>query len=257
MSQSTAHIYLIAGATKGIGLALVDTVASKDPSAIIYAGARDPSAASASQLGALAAKYPGRIEIVKYLAGDKETNEALAKQIGAKYGRIDTVIANAGIANYMGKLHETPIDKFTDHFSVNVLGPIVLFQALRALLQASALPRFVPISSSYGSLGDLAPGILDLGPYGTTKAALNWATRKIHFENEWLVAFPQCPGPVDTDLSHGVVSFDESGQLAQMFDQIKRSPEAAAGLLVGIITTATREKDGGEFHSIEGGRHPW
>jgi hypothetical protein len=58
-------------------------------------------------------------------------------------------------------------------------------------------------------------------------------------------------------IAHGVVSFDESGQLAQMFDQIKRSPDAAAGFLVEIITTATREKDGGEFHSIEGGRHPW
>jgi short-subunit dehydrogenase involved in D-alanine esterification of teichoic acids len=79
------------------GLALVDAIASKDHSAIIYAGVRDPSrAGGASQLKELVPKYPGRIEIVKYVAGDKEGNEAIATEIKAKYGRVDTVIANAG-----------------------------------------------------------------------------------------------------------------------------------------------------------------
>lgn len=76
---------------------------------------------------------------------------------------------------------------------INVLGPIVLFQSVREVLKASVLPRFVPISSVGGSLGMLAPGTLDLTPYGTSKAALNWVARKIHYENEWLGAcFPWC-----------------------------------------------------------------
>jgi hypothetical protein len=29
-------------------------------------------------------------------------------------------------------------------------------------------------------------GAMDASPYGASKAALNWVTRKIHFENEWL-----------------------------------------------------------------------
>jgi hypothetical protein len=77
------------------GLALVDAIASKDPSAIIYAGARDPSG-GAAQLKELVAKYPGRVEVVKYVAGDKEGNDAIAAEIKAKHGRVDTVIANAG-----------------------------------------------------------------------------------------------------------------------------------------------------------------
>ncbi|KAF8170562.1 hypothetical protein BJ912DRAFT_933226 [Pholiota molesta] len=248
MSQSAAHIYLITGATRGIGLALVDTVASRDPSAVVYAGARDPS--GASQLKALAAKYPGRIEIVKYVAGDKEGNEAIAKEIRRKYGRIDTVIASAGITNYMGKVHDTPIDQFTNHFSrtstaltypadphpqINVLGPIVLFQSVRALPQASALPRFVPISSVAGSLDLTSPNALDLSPYAASKAALNW---------QW-------------ETAQQVASFDASGQLAQFFKTVMRSPAVAAGLLVDIITASTREKDGGEFHSVDGGRYAW
>lgn len=78
------------------GLALVADIAEKFPSAVIYAGARDSS--SASQLKELAVKYPGRIEVVKYVSGDKEGNESLAKEIGDKYGRVDVVIANAGMS---------------------------------------------------------------------------------------------------------------------------------------------------------------
>jgi NAD(P)-dependent dehydrogenase (short-subunit alcohol dehydrogenase family) len=77
------------------GLAIVDSIATKDPSAIIYAGARDP-VGGAPLLKALVAKYPGRVEIVKYVAGDKVGNDAIAAQIKAKHGRVDTVIANAG-----------------------------------------------------------------------------------------------------------------------------------------------------------------
>ncbi|KAF8193054.1 hypothetical protein BJ912DRAFT_1057775 [Pholiota molesta] len=68
-------------------------------------------AAGGSQLKALATKYPRRIKIVKYFAGDKEGNDAIAKEMKGKYGRVHTTIANAGIAHYMGKAHETFVDK--------------------------------------------------------------------------------------------------------------------------------------------------
>lgn len=73
---------------------------------------------------------------------------------------------------------------------VNVTGTIVLFQAMYGLLKKSAAPRFVPISNAGASLG--GKGITrPLGNvlYGATKAALNWATRKNHFENDWLGAY--------------------------------------------------------------------
>ncbi|KAF8172475.1 hypothetical protein BJ912DRAFT_859991, partial [Pholiota molesta] len=50
----------------------------------------------ASQLIQVATQYPGRVEIVKYVAGDKEGNDVIAKEIGTKHGRVDTVIKNAG-----------------------------------------------------------------------------------------------------------------------------------------------------------------
>ena len=63
-------------------------------------------------------------------------------------------------------------------------------QAVYELLKKSTTPRFIPISTSAASLDGRAIKFPKSGlEYGATKAALNWATRKIHFENEWLSAF--------------------------------------------------------------------
>ncbi|KAF9475789.1 NAD(P)-binding protein [Pholiota conissans] len=256
MSNSSANIYFVAGATRGIGLALVAEIAAKDPSAIVYAGGRNPS--GSPQLVEIGSKYPGRVELVKYVSAHKEGNDALAKEISKKHGHIDTVIANAAIAKSAGKIHETISGNYEECFSVNVVGPIVLFQAFRDLLKASALPRFVAISSGAGSIGmmDMIP--MDTSSYGTSKAALNWVVRKIHFENEWLIAYPQCPGAVDTDMSKQGRARDTTGKMAEVIKQLTlRQPAEAARILVNIMQESTREKDGGQFHNIDNGRYLW
>jgi NAD(P)-dependent dehydrogenase (short-subunit alcohol dehydrogenase family) len=73
---------------------------------------------------------------------------------------------------------------------VNVVGPLALFQAAYPLLKAStSTPRFVPISSTMGSieLGTKVP--TDQMPYGVSKAALNWLTAKLRNEHEGLGEF--------------------------------------------------------------------
>ncbi|KAF9482909.1 NAD(P)-binding protein [Pholiota conissans] len=256
MANSTHKIYLVAGATRGLGLALVAEIAATDPSAIIYAGGRNPP--GATLLVELAARYPGRVVPVKYIAADKEGNEALAKEISAKHGRVDTVIANAATGSDLAQIHETTIETYKEHFSVNTIGPIVLFQAFRDLLKASPLPRFIPISSGAGSIAMIESTPVETSAYSMSKAALNWVTRKIHYENEWLVAYPQCPGAVDTDMFKGFIATEKTGTMKVVFEKYpQRQPDEAARMLVTAITTSTREGDGGQFHNVEGGRHPW
>ncbi|KAF9473259.1 NAD(P)-binding protein [Pholiota conissans] len=251
--SNTPKIYFVAGATRGIGLAIVAEIAAKDATAIIYAGGRNPQAAPL--LASLASKYPGRIVPVKYVAGDEGGNKSVANEIFDKHGRVDTLIANAGIANFAGKIHEVPIKLFEDHFSVNVLGPIVLFQAFRDVLKASTQPRFIAISSMGGSIDLIPTSPMEVGPYGTSKAALNWVVRKIHFENEWLIAYPQCPGPVYTDMARAVVQ--DPAVLQEMLKNYLRQPDVVATMVFDILSASTRAKDGGQFHSVEGGIHPW
>lgn len=74
-----------------------------------------------------------------------------------------------------------------EHFEVNTIGTLVLFQAMRPLLKASKSPKFIPISSSTASIGGFgAVSQLGFSAYSVSKAALNYLSAAIHAENEWL-----------------------------------------------------------------------
>ncbi len=50
---------------------------------------------------------------------------------------------------------------------------------------------------------------------------------------------------------------DKSGALGALLDAIARTTEVAATKLIDVIEDATREKDGGEFVDLNGGRVTW
>ena len=78
---------------------------------------------------------------------------------------------------------------------VNVYAVVLLLQATLPLLnKAQGEPKFVTMSSGAGVIGDMVPKELIVGAYGTSKAALNYITRKIFMENETLCTFPIDPG---------------------------------------------------------------
>lgn len=81
-------------ANYGSGLGFVAQILAMHETAFVYAGARNTE--SAPELEKLRAKYPGRIVLVKCVSGDSKGNTTLAKEIEARHGRVDTVIANAG-----------------------------------------------------------------------------------------------------------------------------------------------------------------
>lgn len=111
--------------------------------------------------------------------------------------QLDIVIANAGIARYMHKAAVVPISEVIEHHRTNTIGSLVLFQAFEPLLRAStASPRFVVLSSSLGSIGDMEKIPEVSTAYGSSKAALNYIVRKIHLEYPYLTAFPLHPGCV-------------------------------------------------------------
>jgi len=253
--SSLPQVFLISGANRGLGLGLVGAVLSKQPDAFIYAGARDPD--SAADLRALVHGHPGRLEIVKCVSGDEEGNRLFAKRIKEQHGRVDVVIANAGISNWFGRVEETPIHQLQEHFEVNVAGVVVLFQAVYSLLKASSTPKFIPISTHAGSLVITLASTAGYTSYGASKAALNWISRKIHFENEWIVCFPLAPGGVDTDMARAGMAMDTTGALTAMMAGTTFPVDVAANNLINLISNATREKEGGEFIVVDGSKLPW
>lgn len=114
----------------------------------------------------------------------------------AQYGidKIDVVIANAGISKYYGSAEITPISEVREHFEVNTIGVILLFQATAPLLKRSSAPVFVGISTGVASIGDMGTLPLPSAAYGISKVALNYFVQKVHYENPDITAFVLSPG---------------------------------------------------------------
>lgn len=77
------------------------------------------------------------------------------------------------MAEFYGTFLQTPIQGFKDHLTTNTVASLVLFQATWPLLQKAKEPKFVTVSSTVGSVGDMESWMMSAGAYGASKAALN------------------------------------------------------------------------------------
>ncbi|KII87072.1 hypothetical protein PLICRDRAFT_243937 [Plicaturopsis crispa FD-325 SS-3] len=252
--SSTPTVYLVSGANRGLGLGLVTALARRE-NVVVFAGARSPDAATALQ--ELVKQYPGKFHIVKLTSADVAENEAAAAYIKETAGRLDVVIANAGISKSVGPALTTSPAAYHEHFNVNVVGTLVLFQATYPLLQTSTpSPKFIAISSVAGSLA-VADKMFPVSPYGISKAAENYLVRRLHAENEGLISVAVHPGEVATDMMAGYeesikVEFDKLG-----LPFLLLSVEESAKSVLTQVDKATREADGGQYRKYDGTTIAW
>ncbi len=164
----------------------------------MIAAVRQPSEPDATALHELPAAAGSRLIVVQIDSASDTSASAAMAQLVAGHGitALDMVIANAGVfktAAFAPAAHVKPHD-LLDHFDVNAVGPLRLFQAAYALLRAAPAPKFIAISSAVASSADKDWAALPLNAYGASKVALNYLVRRIHLENEFLIAFAIHPG---------------------------------------------------------------
>ncbi|KAL1752414.1 hypothetical protein FB107DRAFT_277745 [Schizophyllum commune] len=247
-------VYLVTGANRGIGLAIVTQLAAR-PDTIVFGGARNP--AQAINLHTLADAHPGRVHVLEVVSANRANNDAAIEEIRRVAGRLDVVIANAGISDCFVPALEVPAKEMVRHVEVNTNGPLVIFQAAYPLLRESPSPKFVPVTSAMGSIADGTAYPIHTYAYGASKAALNWVTRKLHFDFPELVIFPIDPGGTDTDFVKNAMDKDaRMKELMQSFPLI--TPETSARGILEQVDAATRETHGGQFVNYAGlGKCNW
>jgi len=239
MSQA----WLITGANRGIGLELVKIVSSHN---IVFASARNP--AKATELEQLASRN-SNIHVIKLESTSVADATAAAHLIDAVAGGLDVVVSNAGIANDWNKVTEVSVESLKEHFNVNAVGPLILFQAMYPLLLKRQTRKFITMSTIAASLQlqiDVPHTV-----YGTSKVALNFITRSIDQEHsgQGFIAFPIHPGMVNTDMGQSA---------APLFglEKMALTPEESALAVFKVIDKATSQQSG-RFLNYDGTDLDW
>ncbi|MFF4383148.1 SDR family NAD(P)-dependent oxidoreductase [Kitasatospora sp. NPDC001547] len=247
MTTSAQHrIALITGANKGIGLATAGELARAGHTVLI--GARDPERGTAAAAALTARGLDARF--VRLDVTDPATAAAAAELIDAEYGRLDTLVNNAGVArDWQRAPEELPVEAVRETYETNVFGVVTVTNAMLPLLRRSPAGLIGNVSSRLGSfsfLGDPQDPMWEhaaLLAYNSSKAALNAVTlvyARVLRDSGIKVSALE-PGYCATDLNEhsGPASAEEGGRRIA-----RQLGEAAAGA-------------SGSFFHPEGGTYPW
>ncbi|KAK3904911.1 hypothetical protein C8A05DRAFT_42060 [Staphylotrichum tortipilum] len=246
--------YLITGASRGIGKALVASYLLR-PNTTVIACVRNPTTQSAPLLSL--PKSPTSTLITVQLDCESPTDSTTAAttlRSSHNLTHIDVVIANAAIAANFGPASTMPLEHLERHMMVNMYSVLLLFQAMKEFLQAArkGSAKFVFVGAPISTITGMEEYKRSpLFAYGVSKLAANYLVRKVHFENAWLVAFVVDPGHVQTDM----------GDVGARLMGRKEAPTTIQESVDGIcarIDEATKEESSGHFllHT-DGSKLPW
>ncbi|TDZ34019.1 Norsolorinic acid ketoreductase nor1 [Colletotrichum spinosum] len=250
--MAAGTVVLITGVSKGLGRALVEKYLSR-PNHTVIGSLRDSKAPAAHDLENLPAAAGSRLVLVS-IEGSSQTDpqQAVAEIAAAGIPHVDLVIANAGLSPPIQPLDVVDARHVADAFEVNALAPLRLYQAVKPLLERSAAPKWVSVSSAAASIGRLeVHQATFVSAYGMSKAAQDWLTVAIHSADKSIVAFAIHPGLVQTEMGN-------QGAQMQGLEKAPNTVEESIDKTVALIDGATREKTSGRFiNVIDGEEIPW
>jgi NAD(P)-dependent dehydrogenase (short-subunit alcohol dehydrogenase family) len=127
---------------------------------------------------------------------DDEDVQAVAHAVQARYGRVDVLVNNAGIAS-IGPAEDMPPAEWRRVLEVNLTGPFLLSQVFGRRMLAQGSGSIVNISSVAG-----LRGVADRAAYNASKHGLIGLTRTLAVEwgGRGVRVNAVCPGWVKTEM---------------------------------------------------------
>jgi NADP-dependent 3-hydroxy acid dehydrogenase YdfG len=150
---------IVTGASAGIGAATARLLHLAGAHPVLAARRADRLAELSDELGGALA--------VPTDVTDRAAVQRLVDAALERYGRIDGLVNNAGVALHE-PLETLDLEEFTDVLKLNVVSVVGVTQAVLPALRAAGRGRIVNVSS--GTTRMVLPGV---GAYAATKAAVN------------------------------------------------------------------------------------
>ena len=248
---------LVAGATGGIGLALVAQLAASAQVARLFALGRTASCNAA--LADLIAGSGGRIIALDCDIRDEAALASMATTIAGSVSALHLVINTAGMLHDHSSMPAVQPEKSLSQvtaaglqasFAINAFAPILLAKALLPLLRHDGPAVFASLSARVGSIGDNRIG--GWYSYRAAKAAQNQLLKTLAIEltrlNRRSIVLALHPGTTNTGLSK---PFQANVTAEKLF-----TPYFAAASLLQVIASRL-PADSGSFFAWDGQQIDW
>ncbi|PKV51048.1 NAD(P)-dependent dehydrogenase (short-subunit alcohol dehydrogenase family) [Aquimarina sp. MAR_2010_214] len=187
MKKLQNKVAVITGANSGIGLATAKLYL-QEGAKVVLSGRRQEA------LDEVAKALEGDFITVKADVAIEEDNKRLINEATSKYGKIDILFLNAGIAP-VAPVHEITEEHYDTLFSINVKGPILATkEALPHINDGGTILFTNSVVTQKGFDG--------LGVYSATKGALRAYQRVLTSEvkSRGIRVNSIAPGPIETPL---------------------------------------------------------
>jgi 3-oxoacyl-[acyl-carrier protein] reductase len=197
MFRLDGKVALVTGGSRGIGRACCEALAEQG--ATIIVNYVKGEAAAKEVADGIVAKG-GKAEICGFDVADTKATETAIDELIKRQGRLDVLVANAGIAvdGLLLRVKDEDLDRL---FATNVRGAITCARAsIRPMMRAKA-GRIIFLSSVVGEMGNVGQTA-----YAASKAAVLGAAKSIarEYASRNITVNAVAPGFIETDMTHGM-----------------------------------------------------
>src|ERR1700729_2761259 len=224
-------VVLITGSLTGIGRATALAFA-KDGARLVVSGRKE---AEGKALVAELRDLGSEAELVHADVRPKNDVSNLVKKTGARFGRLDVAVNNAGTEGKPGPVTEQTAESYAATFDTNVLGVVLSMKHELRVMQAQGSGSIVNLSSTAGQRGVAGASI-----YTASKHAVEGLTKSAALEG---AAFnvrvnAVAPGPVETGMLNRFTGSSErkAGLIATVPLQRIGTPEEIAHSVVFLAS---------------------
>jgi NAD(P)-dependent dehydrogenase (short-subunit alcohol dehydrogenase family) len=195
MSSPSKKVALVTGAARGIGLATAKRFLAEGWCAALL---DIDGAALTGAVEALA--DPDSTLALECDVSDAQAVQSAVDKIAKRFGRLDALINNAGVAAFKSVL-ETSDEDWNRTLAVNISGPFFCVKAAAPLMREHGGGAIVNITSISGVRASTLRSA-----YGTSKAALAHLTKQLAVElaSIGIRVNAVAPGPVETAMAKAV-----------------------------------------------------
>ncbi len=232
-------ISIVTGGSRGIGLGITKALLSNGDT-VVLCGVK-PLEAVTELMSELNSAYDNRAHYIKCDISLEEDRKNIIKTVSEKFGRIDTLVNNAGVAcDVRLDVLETTTQSFERLMRINLEGTFFMCQEganemiklKKSVEDENYIPRIINLSSISAYTSSTSRGEYCISKAGIAMVTSLFADR---LAEEGIPVFEVRPGIIMTDMTAGVTEKYEK-LIAEGVTPIKRfgMPEDVANCVLAL-----------------------